>query len=54
VRSAKALFTRAADATLDEILVAESLEQHKLIGSKNQIEAVRSQMERRSAEFVDP
>lgn len=54
VRSAKALFTRAADATLDEILVAESLEQHKLIGSKNQIEAVRSRMERRAAEFVDP
>lgn len=54
VRSAKALFARAADGNLDEILVAESLEQHKLIGSRNQIEAVRSQMERRAADFVDP
>lgn len=54
VRSAKALFTRAADGSLDEILLAESLEQHKLIGSRNQIEAVRSQMERRAAAFVDP
>jgi len=54
VRSAKALFARAADGNLDEILVAESLEQHKLIGSHNQIEAVRSRMERRAANFVDP
>lgn len=54
VRSAKALFSRAADGTTDEILVAESLEQHKLIGSRNQVEAVRSQMERRAADFVDP
>ena len=54
VRSAKALFTRAVDGTTDEILVAESLEQHKLIGSRNQMEAVRSQMERRAADFVDP
>lgn len=54
IRSAKALFCRAADGTTDEILVAESLEQHKLIGSKNQIEAVRSRMERRAAVFVDP
>jgi enoyl-CoA hydratase/carnithine racemase len=54
VRSAKALFARAADGTADEILLAESLEQHKLIGSRNQIEAVRSQMERRASEFVDP
>ncbi len=54
IRSAKALFTRAADGTTDEILVAESLEQHKLIGSRNQVEAVRSQMERRAGDFVDP
>ncbi len=54
IRSAKALFARAADGTTDEILLAESLEQHKLIGSRNQTEAVRSQMERRAADFVDP
>ena len=54
IRSAKALFARVADGTTDEILVAESLEQHKLIGSRNQVEAVRSQMERRAGDFVDP
>ena len=54
VRSAKALFNRAADSTLDEILLAESLEQHKLIGSRNQIEAVRSQRESRAPDFADP
>ena len=54
VRSAKALFARAADCSTDEILQAESLEQHKLVGSRNQTEAVRSQMERRAAVFVDP
>ncbi len=54
VRSAKSLFNRAADLSLDEILRAESLEQHKLIGSKNQLEAVRSQMERREAKYSEP
>lgn len=54
IRSAKTLFNRAADASLDEILHAESLEQHKLIGSRNQLEAMKSQQERRAADFVDP
>jgi enoyl-CoA hydratase/carnithine racemase len=54
VRSAKTLFNRAADLPLDEILQAESLEQHKLIGSRNQLEAMQSQQERRAADFVDP
>jgi len=31
----------------------ESIEQQKLIGSKNQIEAVMSQMEKRKADFTD-
>ena len=34
--------------------MAESIEQTALIGSRNQIEAVRSQMEKRKGEFVDP
>ena len=54
IRAAKALFNRAADMSLDEILQAESLEQHKLVGSGNQLEALQSQQERRPPNFVDP
>jgi enoyl-CoA hydratase/carnithine racemase len=54
VRAAKALFNRAADATLDEILTAESVTQQGLMGSRNQREAVASGLERRAAHFVDP
>lgn len=53
VRAAKALTNRSADAGTDEILIAESHAQDKLIGSRNQKEAVASQMERRAAQFVD-
>lgn len=34
-------------------LLAESVEQQKLIGSANQIEAVRSNLEKRAAKYVD-
>lgn len=54
IRSAKALFNAAADMPLDAILQAESLEQHKLLGSRNQLEAMRSQQEGRTANFSDP
>ena len=54
VRSAKTLFNRATDTPLDEILHAESVEQHKLLGSRNQIEAMHSQQEGRAANFSDP
>lgn len=54
VRSAKSLFNRAVDLGLDEILQVESLEQRKLLGSRNQVEAVRSHLERRLPEFLDP
>ncbi len=53
-RAAKRLFNRYLEATTDEILMAESIEQQALIGSGNQIEAVMSQMEKRRADFVDP
>ena len=53
-RAAKRLFNRYLEATTDEILMAESVEQQALIGSKNQIEAVMSQMEKRKGAFVDP
>ena len=54
VRAAKELANRVDDAGIDEILLAESRAQDKLIGSRNQREAVESQMERRSPRFVDP
>ncbi len=54
IRAAKALFNSSADASMDEILIAESIEQQLLLGSRNQMEAVRSQMEKRAGVFVDP
>ena len=53
-RAAKRLFGRYLETATDEILMRESVEQQKLIGSKNQIEAVMSQMEKRAGVFVDP
>lgn len=53
-RAAKRLFNRYLETGTDEILMAESIEQQALIGTKNQIEAVLSQMEKRPAVYVDP
>jgi enoyl-CoA hydratase/carnithine racemase len=53
-RAAKRLFNRYLEVSTDEILMAESVEQQALIGSKNQIEAVMSQMEKRRGQFTDP
>lgn len=53
-RAAKRLFNKYLEVSTDEILMAESVEQQALIGSRNQIEAVASQLEKRKAEFVDP
>lgn len=54
IRAAKALCNRSGEARMDEILLAESHEQHKLKGSRNQVEAVASQMEGRAPDFTDP
>ncbi len=54
VRAAKAISNRWLDATADQLLMAESHEQQKLMGSKNQREAVLAGLEKRKAEFVDP
>ncbi len=53
-RAAKVLFNRYLEMETDDILMAESIEQQKLIGGKNQIEAVMSQMEKRIGNFIDP
>ncbi len=53
-RAAKTLFNRYLETSTDDILMAESVEQQKLIGGKNQIEAVMSQLEKRPGNFIDP
>lgn len=53
-RAAKRLFGKYLHASVDDILMEESIEQQKLIGSRNQIEAVTSQMQKRKADFIDP
>ncbi|HEY0958254.1 MAG TPA: crotonase/enoyl-CoA hydratase family protein [Novosphingobium sp.] len=54
IRAAKTLFNRYLDLGTDEILQEESFAQQRLLGTKNQIEAVRSQMEGRPGTFGDP
>ncbi len=54
VRAAKQLFNAAPDLGFDAILLDESRLQGGLLGSANQIEAVRSGMEKRDGAFIDP
>lgn len=53
IRAAKRLLGQGADAHAGELLMAESIEQQKLIGSPNQREAVLAGMEKRTANYVD-
>ncbi len=53
VRALKRLLNLASDADTAAILLAESKEQAKLIGSPNQIEAVRAGVEGRPGRFAD-
>ena len=54
VRAIKRLLNRASDDDSAAILLAESKEQAALIGSPNQIEAVRAGVEKREPRFADP
>jgi enoyl-CoA hydratase/carnithine racemase len=54
VRALKRLLNAAADADMAAILIAESKEQAALIGSPNQIEAIRGGIEKRAPRFADP
>jgi enoyl-CoA hydratase/carnithine racemase len=54
IRAAKSLFNRSPDLSFDEILSAESIEQQRLLGSRNQMEAVASQLQGRTANFAEP
>jgi enoyl-CoA hydratase/carnithine racemase len=53
VRAIKRLLNMASDADTAAILLAESKEQTALIGSPNQLEAVRAGVEGRPGRFVD-
>lgn len=54
IRAAKALFNRHREMSVEEVLMEESVQQQRLLGGRNQVEAVRSQMEKRKADFTDP
>ncbi|HEY0352786.1 MAG TPA: crotonase/enoyl-CoA hydratase family protein [Enterovirga sp.] len=54
LRAAKRLLNEADDERAAEILMAESRAQRALLGSPNQIEAVRANLERRPPVFRDP
>lgn len=54
VRAAKRLISDAEDADFADILAAESAEQIGLLGTPNQREAVRANLERRPPVFDDP
>ena len=53
VRAAKRMFETGRSASRGEVLLAESQEQADLIGSPNQVEAVMSKMQGRTAAFTD-
>jgi enoyl-CoA hydratase/carnithine racemase len=54
IRANKRLLNLALSASPAEVLVAESVEQQRQIGSANQIESVRAAMEKRPPRFVSP
>jgi len=54
VRKAKQLANRARELSTAEILLEESLAQHELLFSKNQLEVVASQTQGREPKFSDP
>jgi enoyl-CoA hydratase/carnithine racemase len=54
VRAAKRLLGVSESSDGAAVLLAESVEQAKLIGSANQAEAVRSNLEKRAPNFADP
>ena len=53
VRAAKRLFNAARVSDPRAGLIAEAIEQQALIGSRNQIEAVRANLEKRAPDFTD-
>jgi len=54
IRAGKRLLNASLAHSAAELLIAESVEQQALIGSPNQAEAVRANMEKRLPRFADP
>jgi enoyl-CoA hydratase/carnithine racemase len=54
IRAAKSLANRSHDLTADQLLAAESHEQQRLIGTRNQREAIAAATEGRAPLFADP
>jgi enoyl-CoA hydratase/carnithine racemase len=54
IRAGKRLLNAAMVPGAAELLLAESREQKALIGSPNQVEAVRANLEQRAPRFADP
>jgi len=53
MRGAKRLMNAMADKPTADLLMEESIEQHQLLGSRNQMEAVLAGMEKRQAKYED-
>ncbi|WP_114521601.1 crotonase/enoyl-CoA hydratase family protein [Altererythrobacter sp. ZODW24] len=53
IREAKGLFGTYLHLSEDDVLMEESVRQQRLTGTKNQMEAVTSQMQKRPANFED-
>lgn len=54
IRADKRLLNAAQSEDAATLLMAESVEQTKLIGSPNQVEAVKANLEKRAPKFKDP
>lgn len=53
IRAAKRLQASMHERETDSILLEESIEQHAILRSRNQVEAVMAEMERRTPDFED-
>lgn len=53
LRAAQRLLNRSSDGDAAALLASESREQERLMGSPNQVEAVRAEMEQRVAAFSE-
>jgi enoyl-CoA hydratase/carnithine racemase len=54
IRAAKRLLNQAVEAGALSALTAETVEQRALIGSPNQVEAARANLDKRAPKFTDP
>ncbi|MEO8296380.1 MAG: crotonase/enoyl-CoA hydratase family protein [Burkholderiales bacterium] len=53
IRAGKRLLNLSLEASAGDIILAESVEQERILGTANQAEAVRASLEKRAAHFTD-